>query len=497
MPLDTSIAMSGVQTPLADPMAMYTKGMTLQNLAQQNQVGQMQLDKGQLELGQERTLADLYKNAMNPDGSIDRNKVLAGAANAGLGAKIPGLQKSFLEADTAGATLAGKRADTAKTIQETLYGGLKETDNSISSLLARPDVNENMVMGEMGRLVRVGAFDAQAAHSGKSPDQFAHDLISTMPVGNPQALRGWLTQAGMRVMDASKRLEMTLPKYDLQDRGGTLNEGTIDQLTGQRTAGGAPGQTITPTATPGQVLTNNTTRYGINVADNRARETNDINREAANTQIIEGPQGQVAVNKVTGLARPIANDLGQPLLGKDSTSMKNSQMAARTTGMIPYVKELLKGATASGAGALVDKLNAFTGMATDSGDKAAALETAGGWMTSNVPRFEGPQSDKDTGTYKVMAGQVGDRTLPISTRLKALDTLETLMKTYQVDPTSDRMIYSGPPGTQPATRVAPPAPMGTGPTLAAPRGSAPAGRRAGDARPATPAAAPDINSFFK
>src|SRR5256885_15364588 len=37
-------------------------------------------------------------------------------------------------------------------------------------------------------------------------------------------------------MDASKRLEAMMPKYNAQDRGDVINEGTIDPMTGQRTA---------------------------------------------------------------------------------------------------------------------------------------------------------------------------------------------------------------------------------------------------------------------
>ncbi len=503
--INSNIAMGVAPVQLTDPMTLYAKGLQVQTNAQQNQLQQMQLEKGQLDFQHEKTLADLYRKAINPDGSINREKVLQGAANTGLGARIPALQKSFLEADKAGADLGKVKTDTAKTQIEILHQGLQLTDQSINSLLQDPQVNENKVMAEMGRLVSSGAFNAQAAHIGKTPDQFAKDLVSTMPVGNPQALRGWLTQAGLRVMDSSKRMETLLPKYDEQKRGATVNQGTINNLTGERVAGAGADQNIALTSTPGESLQAQTTRRGQDITDNRARETNDIQREALQSQIVETPQGYQVVNKGTTLARPVANINGQPVLTKDSSTMKNAQMAQRLTGMIPYAKQLLTGAdpmgqrvgdsaTSSGTGALIDKLNNFTGISTKSGDAAAALETVSGWMTSNVPRFEGPQSDKDTGTYQIMAGIVGDRSKPQSTRLKALEAVETLMQQYKVDQTTGAMTYAGPPGTQPATRVAPPIAPGTGPTLAAPRGSSPMRR---NAPTAVSTQAPDINSFFR
>jgi hypothetical protein len=58
------------------------------------------------------------------------------------------------------------------------------------------------------------------------------------------------------------------------------------------------------------------------------------------------------------------------------------------------------------------------------------LETLGGWLTSNVPRMQGPQSDKDTLMYAQMAAKVGDKLTPIKDRLSAINTLEELNNKY-------------------------------------------------------------------
>jgi len=468
--LNTNIALSGTQVAPVDPLAIYLKGAQLQAYQQQAQLHELTARKEEQDYNDSRTLADLYKGAVNPDGTVDRTKIYQGAAERGLGAKIPALQKSFLDADTAGATLNKTRADTAKTHQEILHAGLKETDNTIASLLARPDVNENMVMSELGRLVRVGAFNAQAANLNTTPDEYAKQMVSTMPLGNPQALRNWLTQTGMRVMDASKRVEMALPKYDEQDRGGVINEGTINQLTGQRTSGTNQVKTLTPEGA---------------AIDRRQGEANAIAKEAAASQVVETPQGYSVINKGAADARPVRNVDGQPVLSANSTVAKNASMARNMTGVIPYARELLKSdPTSSGVGALADKLSGQIGLPLKSKDVAGQLETLGGWMTSNVPRFEGPQGVQDVIIYQQMAGAVGDRTKSVSERLKAVDTVERLMQKY-----------SGAPGTDPATPIAPrPVLPVRGTTAAAPRGSSP--MRGGGA-PAAPAAAPDINSFFR
>jgi hypothetical protein len=45
-----------------------------------------------------------------------------------------------------------------------------------------------------------------------------------------------------------------------------------------------------------------------------------------------------------------------------------------------------------------------------------------------VPRFEGPQSDKDTASYKEAAGQLADPTLPTEIRKQAGKTVLRLMR---------------------------------------------------------------------
>lgn len=483
MGLDTNIAMSGQQVQLADPLTIYAKGAALQNSMQQNQLNRLTMEKHQQDMASERTLADLYRGAIGPDGKIDRTKILSGAADRGLGAKIPGLQKSFAEADKAQADVDQSRSVTGKNQHEVLLNGLKQVDGSLASLLAHPQLNENMVVSEVGRLVNLGAFKMQSEQAGKTPDEFARSLIATMPVGNPQALRSWLTEAGMRVMDASKRIELALPKYDEQDQGGQINEGTVDLMTGKRTAGGTTQKTETKDA----LLSAQTQRRGQDKVDSRMADANTIAKEAAQTQIVEGPSGYEAINKGTATSRPVIRDNGQPVLSKDAPAAKNARMAKSMTDIIPYARELLKsGPTASGLGAMTDKAAQVIGAPLKSSNVAGQLETLGGWMTSNVPRFEGPQGVQDVIIYQQMAGVVGDRTKSVQERLAAVDTVERLMGKY-----------TGVPGTD-GPMVVPPRPaVPVRGTAAAPHGSSPM-RGGPTPAPAAPAAAPaSIDSFFR
>lgn len=82
--------------------------------------------------------------------------------------------------------------------------------------------------------------------------------------------------------------------------------------------------------------------------------------------------------------------------------------------------------TASGAGRLADAAAGLVGVALPGSDEAAKLEVLAGKLISVVPRFEGPQSDKDTMLYKQMAADVANSGKPLSQRLAALQTMKGL-----------------------------------------------------------------------
>jgi hypothetical protein len=108
-----------------------------------------------------------------------------------------------------------------------------------------------------------------------------------------------------------------------------------------------------------------------------------------------------------------------------------AQKSKDTLSNIRQARALLQqGPTSSGIGALVDAGAGLVGKSFKSGDVAAQLDTLSGWMVNNVPRMEGPQSNFDVKNYQTMAALVGDRTKPLSTRLAALDTLESLQSKY-------------------------------------------------------------------
>lgn len=90
------------------------------------------------------------------------------------------------------------------------------------------------------------------------------------------------------------------------------------------------------------------------------------------------------------------------------------------------LKETAPLPTGSGLGSLYDASAAFFGKTSGSADQAAALRSVAGTITSLMPRFKGADSEADRKYYIQMAGELGDDTLPIPRRLRALTEVRKL-----------------------------------------------------------------------
>jgi hypothetical protein len=119
---------------------------------------------------------------------------------------------------------------------------------------------------------------------------------------------------------------------------------------------------------------------------------------------------------------------GAKAAGKEGKGNADPQA---TLNYLDRADELLKSATGSGAGALVDKGANFFGYGTEGAKAGGALKTTAAALTMNVPRMEGPQSDKDTQMYKEAAGNLADDTLPVSVRQAAAKEMRRIANNYK------------------------------------------------------------------
>ena len=136
-----------------------------------------------------------------------------------------------------------------------------------------------------------------------------------------------------------------------------------------------------------------------------------------------------------GQARPIMGPGNVPIRGasgaggmvKNSPEKKASE-ARQALPIIEMADKLIGSATGSMIGAGADAVAGAFGFGTKGAQAAAQLKVLEGQLIQNMPRMEGPQSDKDVALYKQSAAAIGDPSVPSSMKKAALQTLREIME---------------------------------------------------------------------
>lgn len=221
-------------------------------------------------------------------------------------------------------------------------------------------------------------------------------------------------------LGAQKFIEMNKPTYQQQNLGGTMQ--TL-QLPGM---GGAP--SVVASAPITQSADNRAsvaaTMRGQDMIDARTRETNEIQRAAQRTQVVDTPNGPLLVDKGTGQGRPVIAGDGKPVPG-DST-MKRESGARRVLSLLDQAEKLIPEATGSYAGAAADTAARVVGAAPGGAQAIAKLKALEGSLLAEMPRMEGPQSNADVVMYKQAAGELGDPTAPRANKMAAIQTIREI-----------------------------------------------------------------------
>ena len=127
---------------------------------------------------------------------------------------------------------------------------------------------------------------------------------------------------------------------------------------------------------------------------------------------------------------------GNPMLDNTGTGKNSPQQdvkrAQNVLSLTQQAEQILSSgkATGSGIGSLLDTGASWFGVSTEGAQGTAQLSTIAGQLVSNMPRMEGPQSDKDVQMYKQMAGDLSNASLPVATRMAALKQLQALNEKY-------------------------------------------------------------------
>lgn len=171
---------------------------------------------------------------------------------------------------------------------------------------------------------------------------------------------------------------------------------------------------------PSAQLSANVSMRGQNMSDARAREANQISKAPPGYRFM--PDGSLQV--IAG---------GPADVRSSKEGVQKVQDARDVLSILDEAEPLLSKSTSSYLGAGRDQVARVFGSSTDGGEAAAQLKVLQGQLVAKQPKMSGPQSDKDVQLYREMAGQIGDPTLPESSRRAAAQTIRKLSEKYLND----------------------------------------------------------------
>jgi hypothetical protein len=408
MALNPNISLGVKGLEIANPLAQYGQVAALQSAQNQNQLAQYQLGAAQRAEATQNVLADAYSQSIDPDtGKINYNKLTGLLAKGGGGAQIPGIEKTRRETEAAALAAKKTEGEIAKNEYELQQKRFNKAWQSAGAA-ATPQI----AIDQLTKAVRNGEIDMATATR-------EIQNLQNMP---PEQYRDWRANKILSLMDAKDQYAATVPKIMSQFEAARLP-------IYQQQANIAEGQ--------------------LNVSQGQLKVARDkLAQEAQGVTYQQDAQGNFIAlpsklaSGAVPVARPVTGEGGAPVKGKPSafaekTAAQKVQMGKDLNFAITQLSDITKDgglidqSTGSGIGRGVDIGAGLFGQATKGAIAIGKIAPVADLVLKMVPRFEGPQSNKDTQSYKEAAGQLADPTLPTAIRKEAGKTVLRLMKERQ------------------------------------------------------------------
>lgn len=251
MPINPNIALSARGIELQNPLDQYSKVTAIRNAQQQNQLAQMQMQQSERDLASTNALNQAYAKAYNTTtGEVDLNALRGSLATGGYGSKIPGIEKSLLELQS------------ARTTQKKLEGDVAAQPTALAT--AQSKLLDDKLKQSRQFLETINPADPNAAeaymawHRANHADPVIGEALKARGVTVDQSMTRiqqlMQTPGGLaRLINESKLgtekfMEMNKPTLSNVDVGGQVVSQSFEPLTGKVTKVG----TLTKTMAPGE-----------------------------------------------------------------------------------------------------------------------------------------------------------------------------------------------------------------------------------------------------
>jgi len=452
MALDPNIALGVRGVEVANPLAQYAQVAQIQSMQNQNQVSQMQLEQMRRD---EATLQQIQAKAVEHGGPADLNQIADAYLKSGnpkfvefgIGlrqklddreniAKVMNMGRPPAAAPAAPATNALAPTMQAGALGSGTFGMAPESRVNQLAPAAAPAPAANALVAPGGLDLNVLLAQRKAFIAMGKPDMArALDaeiaLASREPVYHNVAGVGLVDPRNARVVMPSVEKPPAPPSSVAEFERAQKDPAFMRFLQERAAATRAPVQPVAPTIT---TIEDPTKPGSFLQVDARTYKGGG----AGSPGVIGGARPSATAEKLTAQRTQMGKDLGFAI-----------------TQLSDITKEggLIDQSTGSGAGKLVDIGAGFVGRATPGAIAIGKIAPIADLVLKMVPRFEGPQSNADTKSYKEAAGQLADASLPTKIRKEAGKTVLRIMTERKNQFVSSDMAAEG----AGAAQVAPPA----------------------------------------
>jgi hypothetical protein len=417
--IDSNIALGVKPLQVENPMNQYAALSQIQSSQQANQLNALKMQEYERGLGEENKLRALLSSGadLNSPETIRKMYEISPTKGLEFQTKQQTIKKTGLEATKLESEIVDQRLKQSRQFLDNID---PSDPNAPTMYMQWHKANHaDPILGPM------------LAQRGVTEEQSLATIQNAIAQG-PQAFSSLLNQSKLGV---EKFAELNKPQVIQENLGGTNRVSTVTPY------GGAP--TVIST-------TNKTMTPGERAVDQRTRENQALQygeNVVANT--VTDAAGNVTQFNRFGKVIGTPGAVGKPSATFEKTAElkkqlgKNLDMAITNLDEITKDKGLIDQSTGSGAGRLYDTAQGFIGNATEGAIAIAKLKPIADMVLKMVPRFEGPQSDRDTTSYKEAAGQLANPDLPTAIRKAAGKEVLRIMKERKNQFVSETMSNEG------------------------------------------------------
>jgi hypothetical protein len=225
MPLDPSIPLGIQPTQVQNPFQQIQQPI-------QTAQGLLALRQNQMQLGANQAISAAYQQSINPDGSVDFNKLQSLAAQNGAGAFLPQFMGQIAQQRNSQLQYDTGKLDLALKQQQGIRG-------MIGSLSLDPD------LGKADMSTKIAGQISDAVQSGILPLDQGIREVQSIP-DDPRSQAAWIQNHLINSLTGEAKIRALMPQIQTVNTGGQTNIVATNPLTGAPTVTGTLNNTLTP-----------------------------------------------------------------------------------------------------------------------------------------------------------------------------------------------------------------------------------------------------------